>query len=365
MDLSVVVPTLNGRDRLAACLDSLAAHAPDAEVVVVNGPSADGTTGMVRDRDDVDVLVEISDRTVNVARNAGIEVATGDTVALVDYDNRIGPGWREAVTAGLDEAPVVSGPVTPIPRDETGDESEAAGGANGDGRNGAGEGDTDEAGKGDTDDAAAGGPSEPERNRISGRDVTYFEGGNVAFRQDAVRDLDGFDEYLRVGGARDAAHRLARMDCEVAWRPEMAARKELPTPTAADGGRSAHEWGWKYRALAYRLTKNYGVRPSVLLRTGSHAVSDALDAAGDVVRGESTPSRWAATGRDVLLGLTGGTSDGLVARRKDRSPARNPNGISTRADRAVAKYDGRVDADGDDRSERDSEPRTEADGRPD
>lgn len=76
MDLSVVVPTLNGRDRLAACLDALAAHAPEAEVIVANGPSADGTTGMVRDRDDVDVLVEISDRTVNVARNAGIEVAT-------------------------------------------------------------------------------------------------------------------------------------------------------------------------------------------------------------------------------------------------------------------------------------------------
>ena len=362
MDLSVVVPTLNGRDRLGACLDSLAAHAPDAEVVVVNGPSADGTTGMVRDRDDVDVLVEISDRTVSVARNAGVEVATGDAVALVDYDNRIGPGWREAVAAGLDEAPVASGPVTPIPRDETTDESEAARGADGDGRTGAGEVDSGEAERDDGEDAAAAEPSEPERSRISGRDVTYFEGGNAAFRGAAVRDLDGFDEYLRVGGARDAAHRLARMDCEVTWRPEMAARKELPTPTAADGGRSAHEWGWKYRALAYRLTKNYGVRPSVLLRSGAHALGDAFDAAGDVVRGESTPSRWAATGRDVLLGLTGGTSDGLVARRKDRSPARNPNGISTRADRAVARYDERGEADADGRGERGEGPRTEADG---
>ena len=338
MDLSVVVPTLNGRDRLAACLDALAANAPDAEVIVVNGPSADGTTGMVRDRDDVDVLVEISDRTVNVARNAGAEVATGDAVALVDYDNRIEPGWREAVGAGLDAAPVASGPVTPIPRDETaggsGPAAESASAA------------VDDATSGDAEGAVNGdAPTEPERSRIAGRDVTYFEGGNVAFRRDALRDLDGFDEYLRVGGARDAAHRLARMDCEVAWRPDMAARKELPTPTAADGGRSAHEWGWKYRALAYRLLKNYGVRPTALLRTGSHALGDALDAAKDVVRGESTPSRWAATGRDVLLGLTGGTSDGLVARRRDRGPARNPNGISTRADRAVAKYDRREAAD--------------------
>ena len=319
MNLSVVVPTLNGRDRLAACLDALAADAPDAEVIVVNGPSADGTTGMVRDREDVDVLVEISDRTVNVARNAGIEVATGEAVALVDYDNRVEPGWRDAVAAGLDAAPVVSGPVTPIPP-----------------------GGTDERAETELPEAPA---TEPERSRIAGCDVTYFEGGNVAFRREVLRELDGFDEYLRVGGARDAAHRLARTDREVAWRPALAARKELPTPTAADGGRSAHEWGWKYRALAYRLLKNYGVRPTVLLRTGSHALSDALSAARDVVRGESTPSRWAATGRDVLLGLTGGTSDGVVAWRRDRSTARNPNGLSTRADRAVAKYDRRPEGD--------------------
>jgi len=55
---------------------------------------------MVRDRDDVDVLVEISDRTVNVARNAGIEVATGDIVALVDYDNRIGEGGSTRFAPG-------------------------------------------------------------------------------------------------------------------------------------------------------------------------------------------------------------------------------------------------------------------------
>ncbi|WP_128904337.1 glycosyltransferase [Halorubrum amylolyticum] len=317
MDLSVVVPTLNGRDRLAACLDALAAHAPEAEVIVANGPSADGTTGMVRDRDDVDVLVEISDRTVNVARNAGIEVATGDAVALVDYDNRIAEGWLDAVRAGLDDADAVTGPVTPIEPEHAADDSET---------------DTE------SDDEPRDGP---ERRAIAGTEVTYFEGGNVAFRREALRDLDGFDEYLHTGGARDAAHRLAQMGRAVTWREGMSVAKALPSPTAADGGRSAREWGWKYRALAYRLLKNYGVRPSVVARAGTHAATDALGAAGDVLRGESTPSRWVATGRDVLLGLAGGSSDGLVARSRDRSPARNPNGISKRADRAVAKYDRR------------------------
>jgi glycosyltransferase involved in cell wall biosynthesis len=337
MELSVVVPTLNGRDRLAACLDALSAHAPRAEVIVANGPSADGTTGMVRDRDDVDVLVEISDRTVNVARNAGVEVATGDAVALVDYDNRIGEGWLDAVRDGLADADAVTGPVTPIaPRETAADEVDSAGGADGAAS-------ADEVDGAGSDDDAEGASAAPERRTIAGRDVTYFAGGNVAFRRETLRDLDGFDEYLRTGGARDAAHRLARMGHRVAWRDGLAVTKELPSPTAADGGRSAREWGWKYRSLAYRLLKNYGVRPTVLARIGSHAATDAVGAAADVVRGESTPSRWVATGRDVLLGLTGGTSDGLVARGRDRSPARNPNGIDERADRAVAKYDRRTE----------------------
>src|SRR6056297_2751353 len=110
MDLSVVVPTLNGRDRLAGCLDALAAHAPEAEVIVANGPSADGTTGMVRDRDDVDVLVEISARCVNVARNAGIQVADGDAIALLGYDLEVEDGWADAVREGLTDADAVTGP---------------------------------------------------------------------------------------------------------------------------------------------------------------------------------------------------------------------------------------------------------------
>jgi len=346
MDLSVVVPTLNGRDRLAGCLDALAAHAPEAEVIVANGPSADGTTGMVRDRDDVDVLVEISDRTVNVARNAGIEVASGDAIALVDYDNRITAEWLDAVRAGLDEADAVTGPVTPIESPET---------ARDDGAPATGEVlTTDGAPAAENAPAADGTPASdgrardgegrdaPERRTIAGTDVTYFEGGNVAFRRETLRDLDGFDEYLHTGGARDAAHRLAQMDHSVAWRDGMATDKALVAAKAADGGRTASEWGWKYRALAYRLLKNYGVRPTVVARAGTHAATDAVGAAGDVVRGDSTPSRWVATGRDVLFGLVGGSSDGLVARSRDRTPARNPNGISKRADRAVAKYDRRT-----------------------
>lgn len=306
MDLSVVVPTLNGRDRLAASLDSLAARAPDAEVVVVNGPSADGTTGMVRERDDVDVLVEVADRCINVARNAGIAVAEGDAIALLGYDLRIGDGWVDAIRDGLAAASAVSGPVN----------------------------------RGDHEHVDEG----PEQRTIAGRDVTYFSGDNVAFRTTTLRDtLDGFDEYLLTGGARDAAHRLAGAGGDVVWRDAMTTHRGEndgqggPQPHGPD----EHDRSWKYRSLSYRLIKNYGPRPTVARRTLSHAAADAADAAREVIQGEGTPSGWIGNGRDVITGMGRGTADGLTARARDRSDARNPNGLSVETERAVAVYDWR------------------------
>ncbi|MFW5939828.1 MAG: glycosyltransferase family 2 protein [Halolamina sp.] len=302
MDLSVVVPTLNGRDPLAASLDSLAARAPSIEVVVVNGPSADGTTGMVRERDDVDVLVEVADRCINVARNAGIAAASGDAIAMLGFDRRIAEGWVDAIREGLASASVVTGPL----------------GA----------------------DATDG----PEARTIAGRDVTYFSGDNVAFRAATLRHtLDGFDEYLHTGGARDAAHRLAGAGNDVGWHDEMAttrgndAGEGGPEPHGPDD----HDRRWKYRSLSYRLAKNYGPRPTVARRTLSHAAVDAADAARAVLRGDGSPSAWFGSGRDVILGIGRGSADGLLARARDRSHSRNPNGLSVERERAVATYDWR------------------------
>jgi len=300
MELSVVVPTLNGREQLAASLDSLAAHAPDAEVIVVNGPSADGTTGMVRDRDDVDVLVEVSDRTLNVARNAGSEVASGEAVAFLSYELTVEEGWRSAVEAGFADADIVTGPTHRALR------------------------------AGMTTESA-------ERRTICGRDVGYFNGSNVAFRADVLDDLDGFDEYLETGGARDAAHRAAGLGYDVTWRPPMSVRREYE----ADGGIDETRWEPKYRSLAYRLVKNYGLRPTIARRIASHAVSDAAAGVRAVVRGDEEPTAWFGRGRAVVTGTVGGAASGLVARLRDRSPTRNPHGTSRRADRIVARYDRR------------------------
>jgi glycosyltransferase involved in cell wall biosynthesis len=302
MQLSVVVPTLDGREQLAACLDAITAQAPDAEVIVVNGPSTDGTTGMIDDRDDVDVLVEIASRTRNVARNAGIDAATGSVIALVGDDLQLESDWLAAVVDGLTDAPVVTGPIHRSLRGGVTTES-------------------------------------PREERIAGRTVTAISGNNVAVRRSVVDALDGFDEYLETGGAWDLAHRLAATDHDVAWRSGMSVRCEYE----ADGGQNRPDWGWTYRALAYRLVKNYGLRPTIARRTLSHAARDAIEAAKDVLTGDAQPTSWIGTGRAVVTGILTGGSDGLVARARDRSDARNPHGLSKRGDRAVARYEYRAD----------------------
>ncbi|WP_158057719.1 glycosyltransferase family 2 protein [Halorussus halophilus] len=310
MKLSVVVPTLNGRERLASSLDALAAHAPDAEVVVVNGPSADGTTGMVQARDDVDVLLEVSDRTLNVARNAGIAAASGDAIALVGHDTAVEPSWADAVRKRLgdDESAAVTGPIHRSVR--------------------------------------AGMTTESEESRtIDGVEVTYFDGTNVAFTREAIEAVDGFDEYLRTGGARDCAHRLANAGYEVSWRSSVCVSKH-DGEEDENGSNGAAEtenrdWGWKYRALAYRLVKNYGPRPGVFRRTGRDAVKDAAGTAYRVLRGEGTPSEWMGSGKQVVTNTIVGCKDGLVARLRDRTESRNPRGLSSRADRVVERYDWR------------------------
>jgi glycosyltransferase involved in cell wall biosynthesis len=305
MDLSVVVPTLNGRNALEASLDALAAHAPDAEVIVVNGPSVDGTSGMVRDHEAVDVLLELSERNLNASRNAGIEAATGDTVALVGQDSQIRAGWVAALESGfVRDADAVTGPV----------HRRVEGGVT-------------------TEDV--------ERQTVVGRDVTYFDGGNVAFTRDAIDALDGFDEYLQTGAARDAAHRLAGMDRDVVWQPDAVVLREEKDDIIHRLPEDAEEtaWGLKYRALAYRLVKNYGFRPRVIYRVVKHALGDAVSVGADVARGDAELTEWAAAGRAVVPNIWRGGQDGVTARMSDRSPRRNPNGASSRMDRTMVRYE--------------------------
>ncbi|MFB6153933.1 MAG: glycosyltransferase family 2 protein [Halodesulfurarchaeum sp.] len=305
MDLSVVVPTLNARDRLEATLDALEAHASDVEVIVVNGPSADGTSGMVREHDTPDLLLELSERNLNAARNAGIAAADGEVIALIGQDSRIEEGWVEATRRSIEEgAAAVTGPI----------HREVNGGVT---------------------------TESVERRTIGSREVTYFDGGNVALTADALDALDGFDEYLHTGAARDAAHRLAGMERSVAWEPDASVLRNQEDDIFHRVGADDESTviGLKYRSLAYRLAKNYGLRLGVIYRLAQHAVVEGGSSVWEALRGNLSLSQWVSSGRAVFTNTVMGVQDGLAARVADRSPRRNPNGVSSRMNRPVARYE--------------------------
>ncbi|MFB6094035.1 MAG: glycosyltransferase family 2 protein [Halanaeroarchaeum sp.] len=304
MDLSVVVPTLNARDRVVASLDALAEHAPDAEVVVVNGPSSDGTTGAVRDHPAADALLELSERNLNSARNAGIAAADGDVIALVGQDSRIREGWTAAIADAMaSDVAVATGPV----------HRRVSGGVT---------------------------TEEPETATIGSRSVTYFDGGNVAFTADVLETLDGFDQYLHTGAARDLAHRLAAIGAAVAWRPEMVVLREEEDDVVHRVGEDDPQTvlGLKYRSMAYRLAKNYGLAVRPGYRLIRHAVLEAASEGWDVLRGEADVSTWLSTGRSFAENATRGLREGLAARAADEPPRRNPHGVTARSQSPISTY---------------------------
>lgn len=96
MTISVVVPTLDEESVLEPTL--VAARAPDAELIVVDGGSRDGTIAIARAR--ADRVVE-TERGRARQMNAGAAVARGDALLFLHADTLLPPGWADAVARAL------------------------------------------------------------------------------------------------------------------------------------------------------------------------------------------------------------------------------------------------------------------------
>ncbi len=107
--VSIILPTYNRAGCVGEALQSaLAQEYPDVEVVLVDDGSTDGTLEMVRRRFGDDPRL----RTIRQpnggparARNAGLELATGELIAFLDSDDVYRPGFVAAQVARLASAP--------------------------------------------------------------------------------------------------------------------------------------------------------------------------------------------------------------------------------------------------------------------
>ena len=102
MRASVVIPTLDREESLRDALDGLRRQACDVpfEVIVVNGPSADGTAAFLDRLDDVRSVAN-PQRNLSVSRNLGIAAAGGDVVCFLDDDAIPRQRWLAELLAPL------------------------------------------------------------------------------------------------------------------------------------------------------------------------------------------------------------------------------------------------------------------------
>lgn len=109
MRISVVIPTYNRADQLERALASVSNQShPCAEVIVVDDGSTDNTASMMHDGHPDAVYERLPSKSnASVARNRGLELATGDIVAFLDSDDEWSPDHIKRAVEALQALPAV------------------------------------------------------------------------------------------------------------------------------------------------------------------------------------------------------------------------------------------------------------------
>jgi GT2 family glycosyltransferase len=106
--ISVIIVNWNGRQHLTECLDSLRAQTfRDFETIVVDNASHDGSAGMVKEQyPEVKLVVLEKNRGFAGGNNAGIAIASGTYIALLNNDTSADSQWlSELAHATLTQSP--------------------------------------------------------------------------------------------------------------------------------------------------------------------------------------------------------------------------------------------------------------------
>lgn len=100
--VSVVVPVLNRAEDIAPCIEALLEQDyPNYEIIIVDNGSSDGTADVIA-RYPV-TLINEPRRNPYIARNRGIEAASGDIVAFTDSDCVPQAQWLSRLVDAYDE----------------------------------------------------------------------------------------------------------------------------------------------------------------------------------------------------------------------------------------------------------------------
>jgi glycosyltransferase involved in cell wall biosynthesis len=239
--VSVVICTYNRRDYLDRCLDYLSFQSNENfEVIVVNGPSDDGTCELLELHRDRVKVVKNPDRNLSRSRNLGIDEAAGDIIAFIDDDAIPFDDWIERILQEYNARPLAT--------------------------------------------AGLGGPAyyagslwfQAEDNGISsdcqvkvsitsgeiGHDgwYRYNTGTNATFTRDSLQQADGFDEqYDYFLDEAELCLRLQKVGWLIAYAPEVVVRHEF-AKSHNRTGKFNYNWFTICKNTAYFIATNSGLK---------------------------------------------------------------------------------------------------------
>jgi len=106
--ISVIIPVYNAERTLERCIDSVLAQThKNLEVICILDGADDGSAGILswhQERDPRVKVIEQESKGPATARNAGLDLATGDYIGFVDADDYIDPAMYERLLKAIDGA---------------------------------------------------------------------------------------------------------------------------------------------------------------------------------------------------------------------------------------------------------------------
>ena len=107
--LSIIIPHWNGKVFLPDCLDALYAQTyPQLEIIIVDNASQDGSQDYIKTEHPQVHLIELDHNSgFTGACNAGMAVARGEFICLLNNDTAVHPEWAEKVVEAFTRSPKI------------------------------------------------------------------------------------------------------------------------------------------------------------------------------------------------------------------------------------------------------------------
>jgi len=188
---SVVICAYNAESTMEACLQSLLQlRYPNFEVIVIDDGSTDGTLA-IAERFPFRIIHQ-ENKGLSIARNVGIEASTGKYVVFTDSDCVVDPDWLTYLIGAMERHGWVAagGPNLPPPEDSR------------------------------VPACVAVAPGGPTHVLINDDIAEHIPGCNMAFRRDALTDVQCFDPmFTSAGDDVDLCWRLQNQGLQIGFSP--------------------------------------------------------------------------------------------------------------------------------------------------